>query len=158
MMTRREFVEHIALLAAGAAALPQQIAAFTNYYEINAAKSATGLVAIDEIYIGGMATCSVPMTFDFFTRESDASSTFLLKLAMNTFGSVVRWVAAPDQKIVVPAGNFHWQATGVEPLLADVSGERMDRQFAGYISYIQQDGLRVATPLGKAHGHLPAFA
>ncbi len=62
-MDRRGFVKFLALIAAGAAALPEQVAAFEHYYEVNTPHVASGLVSVDEIWLTGMATAPVPAYF-----------------------------------------------------------------------------------------------
>jgi len=137
-MDRRAFVKFIALLAAGAAARPEQVAAFENYYEVNTPKIATGLVSVDEICIGGVATHSIPAQLEILRAGVP-----YLKLGVNLFGGVVRWLAAPDQKIMVSACEFGWRINNCVP--AD---------FSGQISYIDQDGIRQMKFLDRCEGTL----
>lgn len=102
-MNRRDFLRNIALVAIGHAALPQQIEALTNIFDINAPKLSAGLIAIDEIYIGGMAEKSAPTIFEFI-KSSNKSP--ILNLSMNLFGGVVRWVATPEGRIFTREEDF----------------------------------------------------
>src|SRR5712671_119771 len=104
-MNRRDFVKGLACLTAGASALPAQLAVFEHYYEVNTPKTLLPLAAVDEIYIAGMADHSVPAWIEVFKHGEEQA----LNLGLNLFGGVVRWVAAPDQKIITP--QLRWRIT-----------------------------------------------
>ena len=104
MSTRRDFVKFLALIAAGTAARPEQIAAFEEYYEANAPR-ADDLVAVDEISISGLASsASNPMNGEFYANDRP-----VLCCGMNLFGGVYFWRAAADSKIVVSRPDFFWR-------------------------------------------------
>jgi hypothetical protein len=157
-MDRREFVKFLALLAAGAAAKPEQIAAFERYYDINSPSFLTGLVAVDEVMLHGLATSSLVLKMDIMTPEP-------LNLAINAYGGIVRWVAAPDQKIVCRASDFTWDIYRGEPKSLDdpksedqthhiESDEWLLARFTGHVSYIDQTGRRRNRPLTTLSGSL----
>ncbi len=122
-MDRREFVRFIALMAAGTAAMPEQVEAFTHYFETNTPLTPSGLVCVDEIYIGGTATKSTVAKVQLLCDDEP-----VLNLALNLFGGVVRWVAAPQQMIMAVAGDL--KLTCDKP------------EFQGQIMYIDQVGKR----------------
>lgn len=144
-MNRRKFVSFLALLAAGAAARPEQIAAFEKYYDANTPwLTDGGLIAVDEFYIGGLATRSMPMHWQIF-RSTDCQ----LNLGFNAFGGIVRWVAAPDQKIITVPADFNWV------LKTRDSIEDPYTVIEGHILYIDQDGFRHTHVLpGDGQGRL----
>ncbi len=72
-----------------------------------------------------------------------------LYLGMNLFGGVIRWVAAPDQKIVVQSNLFHWIVASVDP-----HHDVLDCQVHGHISYIDQGAKRHTYPINKCIGSL----
>lgn len=147
-MNRRKFVSFLALLAAGAAARPEQIAAFEKYYDANTPwLTDGGLIAVDELYIGGIATRSVPMTWKVY-----CSTNCVLNLGFNAFGGVLRWVAAPDQKLVTVPADFNWSLKASEGFDADPYSV-----IQGHILYIDQDGFRHSHILpGSGKGALVA--
>ena len=122
-MDRREFVKFIALLAAGAAAAPEQVEAYTHYFETNTPLVPSGLVCVDEIIIGGTANKSTVAHVQLFHDEEP-----VLNFAVNLFGGWVRWLAAPQQMIMAVAG--------------DLKLEIDKPQFQGQMMYIDQLGKR----------------
>ena len=73
-----------------------------------------------------------------------------LPLGLNAFGGIVRWVAAPDQKIVVPGRELRWCVS----LLDEPHETDPLRHVTGHISYIDQDGLRINKELTTLRGNL----
>jgi hypothetical protein len=129
MMDRHEFVRWLAVIAAGAAALPEQIAAFERYYEVNTPQVAEGLVSIDEIFISGMATKSTPCLIEIADPK--------MKFGVNLFGGILRWVAMPNGKIIRPAHLFTWRLTPWPE----------DDVFVGQISFVDQNARRHYRPI-----------
>lgn len=144
-MNRREFVSFLGLLAAGAAAMPEQIAAYTRYYDLNSPQYDNGLVAVDEIFASGLAARSMPLSFDVFRGGELA-----LALGINAYGGVVRWLAAPDQKIVTRSADFKWWIKSRFSQDMDDLDNRFHECITGHISYIDQDGFRITRPLIRA--------
>lgn len=143
-MTRREFLRHVALMAAATAALPDQLDAFTRYYTLNAPPGQTGLMMVDEIFMSGVAQVSTPVTAAFFRTDPGKP---VLNLGFNAFGGLVRWVAAPDQKIICRSGEFQWDLR----LYSDPDYD-LSRSVIGHILYMDQDGIRRTahvTPKGR---------
>jgi hypothetical protein len=128
-MNRREFVKFIALIAAGASALPQQIEAFERYYEANTPQDDNELVAIDEIFISGLATKSRPVQFDLPAA--------MMCMGINLFGGIIRWGAMPDQKIILPRLNVSWSFTP----------EQEPEILKGHISFIDHNAKRHYQPI-----------
>jgi hypothetical protein len=124
-MDRREFVKFLALLAAGAAAMPQQVEAFTHYFETNTPLTPSGLICVDEIYIGGTASKSTVARVQVLRDEE-----IVLNFSLNLFGGIVRWVAAPQQMLM-----------GVEGDLT-VKIDQPESDFTGHLLYIDQVGKR----------------
>ena len=133
-MSRRDFIKYLALIAAGAGALPRQIEAFERYYEANTPPIADGeeLACADEIWICGLATRSLRVGF----RLSYAQGS--MRLGLNAFGGMLRWVAQPDAKVISKPQDFHWQFEFIDPI-----EPRDDMQFpiSGWLSYFGSKDL-----------------
>ena len=139
-MLRRDFIKFLALLAAGAAALPAQIEAFERYYDRNSPPMLDGdAIAVDEITLCGIATKSTVVRCVFFSA---------MNLSINAFGGVIRWLAAPDQKIVTRARDFTWEIT------SSADTPRMTDYLDAHISYIDQTGLRQRYRITDVRGSL----
>lgn len=136
---RRDFIQWLALIAAGAMARPEQISAFERYYEANTPQVETGLISIDEIYIGGLAQASTPVVF--------MTTPHRLNLALNLFGGICRWVAQPDGKMVVTTEEFAWKF--------ESHGTTLTRHMIkGHISYVDQKLRRHYRDLDAITGDL----
>ncbi len=142
MMDRRQFVKSLALLAAGAAALPEQIDVFERYYEANTPKTALPLLAVDEVSISGMATRSTRVAVDFFAGDE-----LKLRAGLNAFGGIYFWRSPPDGKIVTP--KLRWVMTS-----PDVGGEDLLSMVHSSISYLDQGLVRRTLPLLSCEGVL----
>jgi len=133
-MNRRDFIKHIAFLAAGAAALPDQILAFERSMEINAIdKIEKGLIFADDIILGGIAGHSFPMAAEFSTNGMSD-----LNFALNLFGGCFRWAAIPGHslRITIPE-KMIWIFDGLNTL------PEPGVDFAGGMRLINQDGKYV---------------
>lgn len=146
-MNRRDFVKFLALVGAGAAALPEQIAAFERYYEVNTPLVDSGLVSVGEVFLAGMAQKSLPMMFNV-TYLGEVK----LALGINAFGGLCRWIAMPDQKIVLPAREFVWDIRGLDDGHSDITMSPFP--LTGHISYIDQTAVRYTRVITKTHGNL----
>lgn len=129
-MNRREFVKYLALLAAGAAAMPAQIAAYERLYNANMPDAGSGLISVREFFCGFQGTprdCVALVTVGH-------GSTKAMPFAMNT-RSFLRWVAAPDTPLLVKAEEFYW--TVIDPR----SGQDADPfdDFTGRLIVTDQD-------------------
>ena len=146
--TRRDFVMQLALLAAGAAALPSQVRAFTAYYEANTPQGVGPFAAVDEIYLSGLSSRSTVLRMNIYRGES-----LLMPLAINSFGGQILWRAAPDNKIVDVFKNIGWK---MECLTTDDHDlDRWLRNNAiGHISYIGQDMVRTTRIIDRFSGTL----
>jgi len=117
-MDRRAFIRGIACLAAGTAALPEQIDAFERYYEVNTPPG-TPLAGLDEVCIGGIASKSMPVAFEICRGDQR-----LLHFGINLFGGMLRWAALPDQKIIITKPNLRWRITAPEAFsITDLTGQ-----------------------------------
>ena len=139
MMDRRAFVKFLALMAAGAAAKPEQIAAYEHYYDVNTPATDGPFIAVDEVMLGGTARLSTVVQVRILSQ-----STNTLNLAINAFGGIFRWHAAPDQKIITDELSWHIEY--------DPNDIAINKILNGHISYITQAGIRKYMPLTKAHG------
>ena len=150
MMDRKKFARFLALTAASQAAIPEQIAAFEHYFNINAPSSGGPFVAVDEIYLGGIAHESTPIIFDVLKYDE-----VILPLSFNAFGGVVRWMAMPLQQIIVPPADFKWRVRHVcKTERLPVESAFVIKNFTGVISYIDQTGLRHYKQIIVARGSL----
>jgi|SRR5215472_5200689 len=140
-MNRREFVEWLALLAAGKAAMPEMIEAYRHYYEVNTPQVNTGLIAIDEINVAGTDNRSNRVVFELLRFDKIEYST-----ALNAFGGVAWWKAAPDQKMVLPMREVRWNMFSMDDIPVQFSVH-------AHISFIDQIGkreyFRLLTPKGS---------
>lgn len=136
-MDRREFVKFIAASAAGTALLPAQLAALEKYYDLNTPPVATGLVAVDQVLIGGNASQSVPAVFSFGFGKDRIST------GVNFFGGIYMWNAKSDMKMIGQAHEFTWLVDRCEP-----------SDFTGTIRYIDQLGVRRYKEIAECRGSL----
>lgn len=143
-MNRRDFVKFLALISAGVAARPDQIAAFEQYYDANTPAVERPLVAVDEIYLCGMAPRSTRLRTTFFP---DAQA---MHLGLNAFGGAMRWLAAPDQKIILRRHHVAWDIESEDA--SDTAP--LDSILIGHISYIDQAKIRRNLQIRDWHGSL----
>ena len=120
MMNRREFVKYLALLAAGANALPAQVDAYEKMYDLNTRQFNKGkIVSIKEFTIGFKEPCDKHIRVSIVNKERELWSIFLNQRA--TF----RYVTMPDCPLLTTEG-FHIAS---KP------------QCSGTIHYIDMDGI-----------------
>jgi hypothetical protein len=132
-MDRRDFIRGIAVLCAGAAALPEQIDFFEKYYTANAPAGEL-TAAVDELLLSGTATKSMPVHFRLYRPGSDELSRALINVGCNLFGGMMRWAAMPDQKIIVGKAGLRWRLQVPDDFTFD--------HFLGQISYVDTDLVR----------------
>lgn len=114
-MNRRDFCRQLALIAAGAAALPSQIEAFTNLYEVNSrGLSGVDMISINNITICGLAGHSLPTHIDLMRGD-----TLVLPMGINLFGGMMIWYAHPGNCIIANKGD-------VRVRIRDTSGHDVD--------------------------------
>jgi hypothetical protein len=140
-MNRRNFIRGMALLAAGAAALPEQIDFFERYYTANAPASEL-LGAMDEVWMSGTALVSMPVTLRIFRVGTDEN---LYTWGINLLGGVLRWVPTPDQKVIIGEPGLRWELSGI-------SQEEMDNCFNGQVNYVGRDLVRRYMPIKALNG------
>lgn len=157
-MDRREFVKFLALTAAGAAALPEQVLAFERYYTANT-PSVAPFIAFDEVSAAGLRLSSSLPVRMIFSKGPD----MVLNAAFNAFGGIYFWRAAPDSKIVasvsvpltweITVWRKGWQdqaeSSGDFQLLEDAEVKRV---LQGHVSYIDQNAVRHTVPIETAKG------
>jgi hypothetical protein len=147
-VNRREFVQYLALTAAGAAALPKQVAAFEQYYDINTPRTPGPYMAMDEVSISGLVPYgSTPLQTIFYQRGA-----VILNASFNAFGGLYFWRAPPDGKVITNAANeITWKMVlrGTEQ---EISDEWVKSNLEGHIRFVDSDGVRQCIPIDKARG------
>jgi hypothetical protein len=148
MMDRRQFVNFIAMMAAGgAAAKPEQVEAFQHYYEVNTPLvTDESLVAVDEIMVSGMAARSTPLRFRFWAERH------YMPIAFNLFGGIVRWTALPDGRFMASAADVRW--TVECPSCLPLDDDWVNDVIVGHIGYIDSIGARHYRPIDCVTGNL----
>lgn len=135
-MNRREFVKHLALLAAGAAALPSQVAAFERLYEANTSgplATSTSLLSVNDIVIGfGGTPRDAAAVVRFFNGESAP-----LAFPLNT-RATIRWIPAPDCPFLTSRDRFRWS---VDDVYGRWTREEIAATLTGSIRYTDMDGV-----------------
>ncbi len=150
MMMRREFVKMLAALCAGASAMPQQLSAFESYFNLNTPPGNGPFVAMDELFISGLATRSLPLHVDVYVDDATEPR---LPMAYNAFGGIIRWAAMPDQKII--AKKIRWKIHAPNEGIHGLC-EEPQSVLTGYVSCIHQDGIRRNTPISAWEGNVGA--
>lgn len=133
-MNRREFIKHIACMAAGASALPEQLQAFEAYYLRNTPLMGEPFICFDEMTAIGLATGSAPVRIDILDGDNH-----VLTGGLNAFGGVYYWRAFQDQKIMMPLRQARWKMSHH----FDYDDAWVNRYLNASVSYIDQDGIRV---------------
>jgi hypothetical protein len=132
MMNRRDFVKFLALTGAGVGALPAQVEAFERYYEANTPMVDEPLVAVDEIYLSGLASRSMRISAKFF-HDSEHPRHY----GFNAFGGMFLWHAQADQKVVLRKEHVTWALEALDP-----APEEWMSVGVGHISYVDQTSVR----------------
>jgi hypothetical protein len=134
MMNRRELVKYLALMAAGASALPAQVGAFERYYDANTPITDEPLAVVDDIWLCGNAARSTRVLATFFP-----GTLVELPLAINAFGGILRWSGGPGKEYILRRREVTWE-------LKSSAGDETDVPFAdvlaGHISYIDAAAVR----------------
>lgn len=140
MMNRREFVQHLALLAAGASALPAQLKAFEHLYEVNTrpfGDRATGIVSIHDFALGFGGT---PQDTAAVVRLMDRRRC-LLSYALNR-RSNMRIAVPPDCPVLALASDVSWSVdSGNSTEWGIEQTARLREDFSGHLRFTDQDGL-----------------
>ena len=144
-MNRREFVRFMALMSAGAAALPEQLSAFERYYDINTPQIGEQFAGVDEVFLCGCASRSVVVRASFYKEDE-----LIMPLAFNAFGGVLRWVATPLQTIMCLPTDFSWRIA----METGHTDEKPKHIFSGHIGYIDNEGFRRTKLLTELNGTL----
>jgi hypothetical protein len=145
-MNRREFIQHLALIAAGAAAMPAQLAAFERLYEINTPKVATGIIRIDDMYL-------------FFGGEPrDAAaviklrgSATVLPIGLNT-RATFRYVPPPDSPFLTTVDDCQWMVTGQYR-----DGSHCHFDLGGFLRFTDQNGRLHTIEFDGRRTHLSEY-
>lgn len=129
-MNRRDFCKTAAILAAGAAAMPSQIAAFEQLFDVNSRHlgNVADLIRINEIYLGGTARVSRVVLVDFYDDER-----LLHLLSFNGFGGIVRLVMLPDAPMFSTRSRFRWRISD------DGDVRTWTNAFRGTVTYTDSD-------------------
>jgi hypothetical protein len=135
MMTRREFGKYLALLAAGASALPAQLQAFETLYETNLPQKTTGLIHVSDLTFG-------------FRNPRDSAVLVAWKFGPNrelpfvvNYRTFTRYVTTPDLPILSTVEDFAWgiYEGGFLDAPSDESWQ-VQHDFMGSIAFTDQEG------------------
>lgn len=141
-MTRREFVHHLALLAAGAAALPAQIAAFEQLYDVNSRifGERSDLLSVSEIAFGFEGVPQDLAAVVSLMRRSSGRD--MIRIPLN-YRSCYRWIAPPDCPLLSTVEDLQWNVEGSGAW--STPGEDLTaflrRHFTGTLRFTDQEGL-----------------
>jgi len=144
---RRDFIQWLALIAAGTAARPEQIKAFEQYYDANTPVG-NRLVALDEVQLIGLHNRGgMPVVCNFYKQDR-----IILPAGLNAFGGVYFWRAGPDSKIIADATDIFWKFDPKTP------GFELQNDINGTVSYIRSwDRARRTEKLDKLTGSIADF-
>lgn len=168
-MTRREFVKHLALLAAGAMAMPAQIAAFERTYDVNSRifGERTDLLAVSEFSFGFEGVPQDLMAVVSFIRRSNGTDltngTDLIRIVMN-YRSNYRWIPQPDAPLLSTVADLQWDIDGGPYAWAPNSldnqrslTEILRQDFAGTLRFTDQEGLIHSLPIDGRRRRLQEY-
>jgi hypothetical protein len=134
MLTRDQFIRRAVSLSALGLSHIEQFEEYRRHFD-GLTPHADGLVMVQEIYIGGTAEKSTPAVCRFLRGDDE-----LIRLSVNLFGGVIRWVARADSPLVATEESFHWTTI-------DAYGEQMwPHGFSAYMVYLGQDGRHRSLP------------
>ena len=147
MLTRRDWLKSLAALAAGAAALPQQLLVFEQMYERNA----TVLPAV------GSCLSIKDITFGFYGAPRDAvllvslydNKRVLLQTPLN-YRATFRFAPSPDHPFLTTVANFRWEIGEYSVNPADLPGD----DFYGTVSALDESLLLRTYTMRGASGTL----
>ncbi len=113
MTSRRKFVQTMALLAAGASALPAQIEAYHALYDANTPSEGEfndETILVRDILFG---FAGEPRDEAHDIRFQSGEK-ILIQLALN-HRATLRWVATPEQPLIVQRSTFQWRVSPSAP-------------------------------------------
>jgi hypothetical protein len=144
-MNRREFCQHLALLAAGAAALPAQVAAFERLYDVNTRKLAHGsIISIHNLVFGfNGSPCDETALVTFFDGDRP-----LMPFALNTRSSM-HFGVTPDCPMLSTEEGFRWEIQSSYP-----NSRYVYNHFTGGVRYIDMEGVIHNVPINGTVRHL----
>jgi len=147
-MTRRDFCKYMALLTATAAALPEQIEAFTRLYDVNtrAFDGADDIIQVDDLFLAyrGITTTIATQIRFHLSREQ------IFPISLNAHGGVVRLIATPIAPWLGRISEIRWtvEASSEYPTAyKNADGESVDltaivrKSLTGYIHFIDMAGM-----------------
>lgn len=145
-MNRRDFCKTAAILAAGAAAMPSQIAAFEQLFDVNSQHlgNVADLIQINDIFLGGTATASHVLTVEFMDSER-----LIEMIAFNGFGGVVRVANMPNVPKFSTIRDFHWKTTNQYTGMGYIGGS-----CRGTVTYTDSDMLVHVEEMNFMHNRL----
>lgn len=143
-MNRREFIKHIALMAAGASALPEQLQAFEAYFLRNTPLLGEPFICFDELTVAGLAEKSAPVRIAIFDGDNN-----VLSGGLNAFGGAYYWRGFQDQKIMMSLRQARWK---IEGCYSGFDDHWVKTFLAASVSYIDQDGIRVRKLIHAGEG------
>ncbi len=162
MISRRSFCRTMALLAAGAAALPEQVDAYERLFLANTPSGlgfrAGKRIALIQDFICGFAGNPHDRVMEI---ELLRGGTPILFLPLN-YRASFRWVAVPNTPVVAFVSDVRWNIRGLshsgedEFLAPDASSEAQvaAETFKGTLIYTTEDLTVHHVPLHGASGSL----
>lgn len=150
-MNRREFCQHLALLAAGAAAMPAQIAAFEQLYEVNTRQFGRerGIVSIKGFTFGfDGPPCDLAACVTFFDGDR-----VLQPFVLNTRGMMHMGIV-PDCPMFATRDRLRWEVSDSAGFYDGLGGCYASDHLNGFIRYIDMDGVIHNVPINGKVRHL----
>lgn len=149
-MTRSEFCIALAELHAGGGdASKRQLETWRALFDINSRQfgEVKDLVLVQDIYMGGLATISTPLTVEL--KRTDQQ---WLRIGFNAFGGVVRWCRAPE------TASFACTST-LNIAVSDEKGQPVvDPPFKGHVMYMDQNLVQHTDSIEDFIVKTPTFA
>lgn len=142
-MNRRDFCKHLALLAAGAAALPQQIAAFERVFDINTRPlGERDLISVEDIAFGFLNPGDAAFLVQFLCADR-----VLYQVPINK-RATFRTLPNPQCPMLATLSDFRWVVTEGSQQYPGA------HDFIGSVRLTDQDGRIHTAPIEGASGRL----
>ena len=166
MMDRRAFIRHMALLAAGSAAMPGQIAAIEKLYNANTPLSLRpgekwehAMLSVEDWCVGfAMEPADRVFEIELFRLDPDGDRVPFIIVALNQ-RATFRWVRAPNEPILCHRDQLGWSVREVRHVDPnDLPVERDPVVISQSLVVTEASGrvfsITDSAPEGMAHHHL----